>query len=1372
MPKILRLDTMSVINTNPNPPKDNPITFQSPILTATNYNTWAIKMEAIMDAHGLWDAVEPPTGVVVDEKKSKQARAFIFQSIPEEILSQAAKKKTAKEVWDSLKSRYVGAERVKKARLRILKSEFEGLYMKDGESIDDYTAKLSGMISRYSSVGATLSDEELVRKLFDTVPEKFINLVASIEQSSDVESMLFEEAIGHLKAYEDRLKLRKGNCGGESTLLLTKSDSVGSQKGSSKTHPTAGRGRGGYNQSRGSRSGSRGRGASRGRGGRWGGGSRQDFGNTNRRPKDKSHIKCFECNNLGHYASECKQGKKHDEEVNLAQEQEDEATLLLSVCGEETLNMVLLNEEKVVPSRYQEPNTSKHMWYLDNGASNHMTGLNEVFAELDEKITGQVRFGDGSKVEIKGRGTILFNCKNGDQFILPNVYYIPALHSNVISLGQMTEDGYNVGMRQNYLRMYDAKGRLVMKVERSANRLYKILLTPGKPICLAMNLDQEEWVWHARMGHANFGVLQSMARKEMVDGMPYIDHPSKVCEGCLIGKQVRQSFPAESTWRAKEPLQLIHADLCGPITPCSKGGNKYFFLLVDDYSRFMWVYLLKSKDEALMRFKKFKAKVEKESSFRIKMLRTDRGGEFNSHKFSEFCSEAGIRRQLTAPYTPQQNGVVERRNRTIVEMTRTILKSMKVPDELWAEAVRHSVFLLNRIGTKSVRNRTPYEAWKSSKPTLEHVRIFGCVAYVKKLNEITKLSDRSEPMVHLGIEEGSKAYRLLNPKTNKIVVARDVVFDEVEHWNWDPVPQQEPPGNCEGNNSTRSETASAPFDDTPPQGFRSMHDVEQRSTAMTDDEVRDLYDRNPELLLLNNEPMSYDEAAKDQCWRKAMEQELDSINRNRTWRLVNLPAGQKAIGLKWVFKLKKDPNGTITKHKARLVAKGYVQKKGVDFDEAFAPVARLETVRLLLAMAAKERWLVHHLDVKSAFLNGDLKEEVYVQQPAGFEIKGKETQVYRLNKALYGLRQAPRAWNLKLDQSLKKMGFTRCSHDQAVYKVHNADSVLIVGVYVDDLIVTGSNESEILEFKEKMKRLFEMSDLGLLTYYLGIEVSQKENEIIICQEGYAKRILEAAGMQNCNSAKCPMEFKLKLCKDDSGKPTDATKYRSIIGSLRYLINTRPDLSYSVGALSKYLQNPKESHYAALKQVLRYLKGTVSHGLKYNRGGDGKLVGYSDSSHGTDLDDRRGTTGMVFYYAGKLITWASQKQQTVALSSCEAEFLAATSAACQGLWLRSLISELSGEKAQKVKLLVDNESAIALMKNSVFHGRSKHIDIKFHFIRECVERDQIGVEHVSGDLQKADMLTKALAKIKFAEMRELVGVEDLKTVVNTKGVNVG
>ncbi|XP_021980396.1 uncharacterized protein LOC110876534 [Helianthus annuus] len=373
-------ETMSIV-TNSNPPKDNIFPFQCPVLTSTNYNTWAIKMEAIMDAHGLWDAIEPPTGVVVEEKKIKQARAFIFQSIPEEILSQAARKKTAKEVWDSLKSRYVGAERVKKARLRVLKSEFEALQMKDGETIDEYAGKLSAMISKYSSVGAVLEDEGLVRKLFDSVPEKFINLVASIEQSSDMDTMPFEEAIGHLKAYEDRLRLRKNKTSEEEALLFSRADGSAGQRGSNKTTGGRGRGRGGT-YDRGGRTGMRGRGSTHGRGGHSGGKSQQETSGSSKKPRDKSHIKCFECNNYGHFASKCKT-KKQDEAVNLTQEQEEESTLLLSVCGEETSSMVLLNEEKVNPSVYKESDVAVNTWYLDNGASNHMTGLKDLFAELD-----------------------------------------------------------------------------------------------------------------------------------------------------------------------------------------------------------------------------------------------------------------------------------------------------------------------------------------------------------------------------------------------------------------------------------------------------------------------------------------------------------------------------------------------------------------------------------------------------------------------------------------------------------------------------------------------------------------------------------------------------------------------------------------------------------------------------------------------------------------------------------------------------------------------------------------------------------------------------------------------------------------------------
>ncbi|GKE34099.1 zinc finger, CCHC-type containing protein [Tanacetum coccineum] len=355
-------------------------------------------------------------------------------------------------------------------------------------------------------------------------------------------------------------------------------------------------------------------------------------------------------------------------------------------------------------------------------------------------------------------------------------------------------------------------------------------------------------------------------------------------------------------------------------------------------------------------------------------------------------------------------------------------------------------------------------------------------------------------------------------------------------------------------------------------------------------------------------------------------------------------------------------------------------------------------------------WQVHHLDVKSAFLHGDLKEEVYVTQPEGFIQQGNSGKVYKLIKALYGLRQAPRAWNMKTSTKT---------------------STLIVGVYVDDLIITGTPRKEIDVFKSQMKdRFFEMSDLGLLAYYLGIEVTQTE--------------------ERSQSSK----------QAEDGNSVDATYYRSLIGSLRYLLHTRPDLSYSVGLLSRFMQDPKDHHLKAVKQVIRYIKGTKEHGIIYKKEGGCKITGYSDSSYGINTDQGKGTTGIVFYFGESPITWCTQKQPTVALSSCESEFMAATGAACQALWLKRLLSELTGWEEKRITLKVDNVSAIALVRNPVFHGRSKHIDIRYHFIRECVENGHINVEHVSGELQRADILTKALPRLKFVTMRQMLGVQDL------------
>ncbi|GJZ91527.1 zinc finger, CCHC-type containing protein [Tanacetum coccineum] len=403
-----------------------------------------------------------------------------------------------------------------------------------------------------------------------------------------------------------------------------------------------------------------------------------------------------------------------------------------------------------------------------------------------------------------------------------------------------------------------------------------------------------------------------------------------MCSGCVVAKQTRKSFPNEAQWRASKPLELLHADLCGPITPQSTGGNRYFLLIVDDWCRYMWVYFLRSKDEALAKFKIFKAQVEMETEHKVKALRTDRGGEFNSHAFVKFCQEEGIQRQTTAPYTPQQNGVVERRNRTVVEMTRSLLKGMNLPDSLWAEAVRHAVYLLNRLPTKAVKDITPYEGWKKRKPNLEYLKIFGCLAFVKKVGgHLTKLEDRSIPMVHLGKEPGSKAYKLYNPKSKKVVVARDVSFDESKSWTWEtntrsmsrkalyihdsgnfgsphilcheskngphtpltphsnnvsPLPNSTGTNYMEGSGSA-NQSLSSPFggvaitvhngyrfdtfDDTPARGTRLLQDIYQRAPRMTEEEVQDQY-QQAGLLLLNEEPTTFLEATKETQWMESL----------------------------------------------------------------------------------------------------------------------------------------------------------------------------------------------------------------------------------------------------------------------------------------------------------------------------------------------------------------------------------------------------------------------------------------------------------------------------------------------------------------------
>lgn len=719
-------------------------------------------------------------------------------------------------------------------------------------------------------------------------------------------------------------------------------------------------------------------------------------------------------------------------------------------------------------------------------------------------------------------------------------------------------------------------------------------------------------------------------------------------------------------------------------------------------------------------------------------------------------------------------------------MVRSMLSEKEVPKEFWPEAVNWSVYVQNRSPTVAVKDITPEEAWSGIKPSVHFFRIFGCIAYVHvPENQRKKLDSRSTKCVLLGVSEESKAYRLYDPASKKILISRDVVFDETDKWNWKEGVEK---GKLidlgeRGDEEASDEEAAAGQDQSPPQQSQPaeshlgpMSDLQsgemssqsagrhRRKPSWLDDYVTNMiqYDddeqHNLAVFAPSEDPVTFDQAMKDIKWRKAMDMEIEAIERNGTWELTTLPTNAKRIGVKWVYKTKYNEKGEVEKHKARLVAKGYSQQFGVDFTEVFAPVARWDTIRTILALAAIKGWNVFQLDVKSAFLHGELSEVVYVDQPQGYQKKGEEHKVYKLKKALYGLRQAPRAWYSKIEGYFLNEGFDKCTSEHTLFvKTGENGLMLIVSLYVDDLIFTGNDNSMFAQFKESMKKEFDMTDLGRMSYFLGVEVVQSAAGIFISQGKYAKEILERFGMDNSKPVDNPVVPGYKLCKKGSGDEVDATLYKQMVGSLMYLTATRPDLMYAVCLISRYMDKPTDIHLQAAKRVLRYLKGTVDLGILYSKGGSEELIAYADSDYAGDVDDRKSTSGYVFFLGTGAISWSSKKQPVVTLSTTEAEFIAAASCACQGVWLRRILGKLGLLQDKCTTIFCDNSSTIKLSKNPVMHGRSKHIDVRFHFLRDLAKEGVIELLYCNTQDQISDIMTKALKADVFLKLRRQLGM---------------
>jgi hypothetical protein len=607
-------------------------------------------------------------------------------------------------------------------------------------------------------------------------------------------------------------------------------------------------------------------------------------------------------------------------------------------------------------------------WLIDSGASFHMNPHREWFWEYENYDGGNVFLGNDSTTKIIGKGRVKLRLIDGRIRTLPSVLHIPGMARNLISVSKMEDAGIRTIFEKGTCRM--VRGAMVLMRGVRFGTLYKLLGSTISDECnssIVPDIEVEEertptvsgekaMLWHQRLGHIGEKGLRLLHGKGMVEGMSNCSLDFDFCEHCLYGKQNRVRFPSGAT-RAEGILLLVHSDVFGPVSVPSLGKSMYYVSFIDDFSRKTWIYFLRKKSEVFDRFKEFKALVENQTEKRIKVLRTDNGGEFCGNEFEEFCKKCGIARQKTTPYTPQQNGVAERMNRTLMEKARCMLSGAGIGQEFWAEAVGTACYLVNRSPSSTLGDKTPQEVWTGKEPSLTHLKVFGCDAYVHVPKENrSKLDKKAEKCIFIGYKDGLKGYKLWNPETKKVVYSRDVVFREMKDVDKQEVlPSKEEPEKIEFDLKDDEADSTEEHESEEEDPHTPVLRRSDRERRLPERYSPPDFRSNFALSITDDDPRTVREAVDSEdgnLWKRAMEEEMASLDKNEAWDLVEFPTGRKPIGSKWVFKKKLNAEGKVEKYKARLVAKGYSQVEGIDFGEIFSPVAKLTSIRLMLSVAA------------------------------------------------------------------------------------------------------------------------------------------------------------------------------------------------------------------------------------------------------------------------------------------------------------------------------------------------------------------------------------------------------------------------------------
>ena len=1000
-----------------------------------------------------------------------------------------------------------------------------------------------------------------------------------------------------------------------------------------------------------------------------------------------------------------------------------------------------------------------------------MTGERSMFQDIKTNSGGSVTFGGNQKGKIVGIGKI-----GKHPFpSIDNVLLVEGLKHNLLSISQLCDSGSNVSFNQGECIVKNSDGSILFIAKRQ-NNLYKIDLEDlsDQNVSCLVSIKGEQWIWHKKLGHASLRLISKLNKHNLVRGLPKLVYKSDVlCEACQKGKQIKNSFESKNIVSTSRPLELLHLDLFGPTRTSSLNGKKYGLVIVDDYTRWTWVMFLAHKDESFKVFSIFCKRIQNEKGMCINSIRSDHGGEFENESFQLFCEENGIHHNFSAPRTPQQNGVVERKNRSLQEMARTMLNDNSISKHFWAEAVNTACYIQNRIYIRPILNKTPYELWKGRKPNISYFHSFGCQCFILNTKDsLGKFDAKVDSGIFLGYSETSKAYRVYNSRSLTVEESVHVKFNDKKPDNDlseldESFAELNLKDKGEGSATQNKEALDDERKEETTDGQRSWHfktyHPEHQIIGNPDDKVRTrstFREYSNVAFISEMEPRKIEEALKDEGWILAMQEELNQFKRNDVWTLVQKPKDKSIIGTKWIFKNKLDEDGKVVRNKARLVAQGYSQQEGIDFTETFAPVARLEAIRILLSFAAHHSMRLYQMDVKSAFLNGIINEEVFVKQPPGFEDENFPEHVFKLKKALYGLKQAPRAWYERLSTFLIESGFSRGKVDTTLFRKDKNSKFILVQIYVDDIIFGATDESLCKDFSNLMQKEFEMSLMGELKFFLGLQVKQTLDEIYIHQTKYTNELLKKFKLDDCKTMSTPMHPSSTLRLDDKDKKVDEKVYRGMIGSLLYLTASRPDIMFSVCLCARFQSDPRESHLIAVKRIFRYLKGTTNLGLVFKKSHEYRLVGFCDADYAGDRIERKSTSGGCHFIGGNLVSWSSKRQSTIALSTAEAEYISASNCCSQLLWIKHQLEDYNIFES-KIPLLCDNTAAINLSKNPILHSRAKHIEIKHHFIRDYIQKGVFDIQYVDTDHQWADIFTKPLSEDRFTLIRKHLSMHFVK-----------